>query len=890
MTRAKRALDLAVVGLAGLVLAVPFGIILILQGILMGRPIFYASERMRTPQQAFVLWKLRSMTADGVNHGVSGGDKADRIPTWGRFLRASRLDEVPQLWNILCGDMTLVGPRPPLRTYVDRFPQEYAQVLRARPGLTGLATVALHRWETRLLANCRTARETDALYARRCIPRKAHLDLLYQRHACLRLDLAIVFWTVRSLFYGRMRRPRRQVLAWPSRGLLTRPFLQSFAGAIQSSLLGIAVWRSLISAKRIAAAVQALRHRQKRIILAGSDGLLGGTIYAVLYSGQVWKGPDLALIAGSAITLGVLSAGTGLNGAKLNTFLHGGVPRCAVAAIAFGGILAVTRDMSGDPVLAHLAALTSLLAFGGIVLSRALTLQLMLWLLRYRQQPVRVLVYGAGNTGQQLVNALRMHETIVPIAFVDDDPALHGSSVTGLKVHPTSSLADLARNLRVDRVLLAMPSQPASKLMRLTWRIHAAGLDAHALPSFAQLAGAEPLCDQLTPITPDLVLGRTELAWDLDSRADVYRGRSVMVTGAGGSVGSALCHQILTLGPARLVLFEMSELALYTIHRALMALPQAMDVDIVPVLGSVADPRLVRSILQHHDVQIVFLAAAYKHVPLVEANPLAGLANNVLGTRVLAEAARDADVERFILISSDKAVRPTNVMGASKRLAELVVQDLAKRSGGTEFAVVRFGNVMGSSGSVIPLFRDQIAAGGPITLTHEDVTRYFMTLSEAAQLVLFAGSMDDAQCQGDSVFVLDMGDPIRIRDLAAQMVSAAGLTVRDAAHPEGEIEIRVTGLRPGEKLHEELLISQGMVTTLHPKILRASEPSLSALELAGTLQALHRAIAAGDADLARLVVEAATHARDGKKAMPPHALQRSSGPRRRVPAAAGQGQ
>lgn len=888
MTWSKRALDLVVAGLAALILAVPFGVILILQAILMGRPIFYASERMQSPQHAFVLWKLRSMRPDVANQqGVSGGDKVDRIPPWGRFLRASRLDEVPQLWNILRGDMTLVGPRPPLRMYVDRFPQHYAQVLRARPGLTGLATLVLHRWETRLLANCKTAAETDAVYARRCIPRKAHIDALYQRHACLRLDMAILFWTVRSLLYCRKGRPRRQVSPWLTWGLQPSAFLHSAIWAIRPSLGRIAAWTGRISIKRIAAAVQALRDRQKRAILAIADGVLGGAIYGVLHPDQVWTGPDLALVTVSAVTLSILSAGTGLNGAKLNTFLRNGVPLCAVVALAYGGILAVTQHMSGYPVLPHFTALTSLLAFGGIVLSRALTLQLMLWLLRYRQQPVRVLVYGAGNTGQQLVDALRTHETIVPIAFVDDNPELHGSTVAGLKVHPTSSLADLARKLRVDRVLLAMPSQPASKLMRLTWRIHVAGLDAHALPSFAQLAGAEPLCDQLTPITPDMVLGRTELAWDLDSRADAYRGRTVMVTGAGGSVGAALCLQILTLGPSRLVLFEMSELGLYTIHRALTAMPQAVEVDIVPVLGSVADPRLVRSTLQDHAVQIVFHAAAYKHVPLVEANPIAGLANNVLGTRVLAMAALEAGIERFILISSDKAVRPTNVMGASKRLAELVVQDLAKRSGGTELAVVRFGNVMGSSGSVIPLFRDQIAAGGPITLTHEDVTRYFMTLSEAAQLVLFAGSMDDAERQGDSVFVLDMGDPVRIRDLAAQMVSAAGLTVRDAAYPEGEIEIRVTGLRPGEKLHEELLISQGMVTTLHPKILRATEPSLSPLELAGTLQALQRAIAAGDADLARLVVQAATHTPDEQRAIPLHVLQRSVGTQRSTSAVAG---
>ena len=273
------------------------------------------------------------------------------------------------------------------------------------------------------------------------------------------------------------------------------------------------------------------------------------------------------------------------------------------------------------------------------------------------------------------------------------------------------------------------------------------------------------------------------------------------------------------------------------------------------MLGSVTDSQLARSVMTDHGVEIVFHAAAYKHVPLVEANPIAGLANNVLGTRTLAAAANDAGVRKFVLISTDKAVRPTNVMGASKRLAELVIQDLAKRSRGTVFSMVRFGNVLGSSGSVIPLFKNQIANGDPITLTHEDVTRYFMTITEAARLVLLAGSYSDANGGGD-VFVLDMGEPVKIRDLARQMIAAAGLTVRSPDNPNGDIEIIVTGLRPGEKLHEELLIGEGLLPTPHPKIMRAQEQSLSELQMATVLRALRAAVTSGNVHAALDLIHA----------------------------------
>lgn len=480
---------------------------------------------------------------------------------------------------------------------------------------------------------------------------------------------------------------------------------------------------------------------------------------------------------------------------------------------------------------------------------------MLLWVLRHDKPKQRVMIYGAGTTGVQLVAALRSHERIVPVAFIDDNDSLHSTTVSGLRVLPPSRIEELAEQYDVKRVILAMPSVSPPKIARLSRQLRGMGLKVQSLPSFAQLLGEEELIDQLSSVAAGQFLGRDQISHHLQRADEAYRGKSILVSGAGGSIGSELCRQLLNYAPGRLVLYEVSEVALYNIDRELREKAEACGVEIVPVLGSVTDSRLTRMVITANRIDVVFHAAAYKHVPLVEINPLAGLANNVLGTRTLAEVSHEAGVGRFILVSSDKAVRPTNVMGASKRLAELVVQDMAKRSRGTVFSMVRFGNVLGSSGSVIPLFKEQIARGGPVTLTHEDITRYFMTIAEAAQLVLLAGSFSDAETsRGGDVFVLDMGQPVRIRDVAVQMIQAAGYSVRDEAHPDGDIEIVVTGLRPGEKLHEELLIGEGQLTTPHSKIMRAREESLSELEMASALRALREAVALGQEEAARAVI------------------------------------
>nr|WP_233587188.1 nucleoside-diphosphate sugar epimerase/dehydratase [Pseudorhodobacter sp. E13] len=606
--------------------------------------------------------------------------------------------------------------------------------------------------------------------------------------------------------------------------------------------------------------VDRLTRAQKKALLASVDALLAPCAF-LISTGILYNAfPSIEFIQRHFLIILLL---TGLAGAlsvllkmpniKLNSYEARGILRTGLMALLV--TLAFAALVNQLPL--YFSRL-GIILFGMVffllaVSARFSMLHMLLWILRAGRPHKRVLIYGAGHTGMQLVAALREHATILPVAFVDDNPSLQSMTSGGLRIYSPDRILELSKRLEVDRILLAMPSVPGPKLSQIARRLQDLGLVVMSVPSFAQIVGVERLVDTLTPVDANSFLGRSQVENRMPMGSEAYQGRTVLVSGAGGSVGSALCRQLLASKPACIVLFEVSEINLYNIERKLLELAKGTPTRIVAVLGSVTDSRMARTVMAEHKVEIVFHAAAYKHVPLVEANPLAGLANNVLGTRTLGDAANDAGVRKFVLISTDKAVRPTNVMGASKRLAELVVQDLAKRSQGTVFSMVRFGNVLGSSGSVIPLFREQIAKGGPVTLTHEDVTRYFMTIAEAAQLVLLAGSFSDGSGGGD-VFVLDMGEPVKIRDLAQQMIEAAGLRVKSDDSPDGDIEIKVTGLRPGEKLHEELLIGEGLLTTPHSKILRAQERSLTELEMATALRALRTAVATGSAEDAHRVI------------------------------------
>lgn len=435
---------------------------------------------------------------------------------------------------------------------------------------------------------------------------------------------------------------------------------------------------------------------------------------------------------------------------------------------------------------------------------------------------IPVIIYGAGEAGAQLVNALRYSAEFEPVVFVDDNPHLWGSVVLGLKVRASSKLPRLIAQHDVKRILLALPSASHRRRRDILETLAGLPVQVMDLPTLAELTSGARRIDEFREIDVADILGRDSVQPNPDLLRARVHAKVVMVTGAGGSIGAELCRQILALRPRRLVLFERSEYALYAIEQELSAMRANMSqpsVEIMPLLGSVAHQRRLQRVMTRFEVQTVYHAAAYKHVPIVECNPIEGVQNNVFGTWRAAEAAIAAGVETFVLISTDKAVRPTNVMGATKRLAELILQGLAAEGGATRLCMVRFGNVLDSSGSVVPLFRDQIRQGGPVTVTHPDVDRYFMTIPEAAQLVIQASAL----AQGGDVFLLDMGEPVRILDLARRMIRLSGLEVRDDDHPDGDIEIQFTGLRSGEKLREELLIGADNAPTEHPMIRRAHE-------------------------------------------------------------------
>ncbi len=436
----------------------------------------------------------------------------------------------------------------------------------------------------------------------------------------------------------------------------------------------------------------------------------------------------------------------------------------------------------------------------------------------------RVAIYGAGRAGLRLVAAASDHRDFRPVFFIDDNPQLHGRTIAGLPVVSPAKASKTLASLHVDRVLLAMPSAGRRKRKQIIDGFSTQSVRLQTVPDIGDLLTGKARLEDIRDVDVSDLLGR-EIVPPHDNLLDAcIRGKSVMVTGAGGSIGSELCRQIVELGPCRLVLFEISEHALYQIDQELTKLVRArgMNVEIVALLGSVHHRDRVRGAITAFGVQTLYHAAAYKHVPIVEYNMIEGIHNNIIGTWHTAEAAEEAGVETFVLISTDKAVLPVNVMGATKRFAELVLQAMAERGSKTRFCMVRFGNVLESSGSVVPLFRKQIREGGPVTVTHKDVIRYFMTIPEAAQLVIQAGSLG----RGGDVFVLDMGEPVRIADLARRMINLMGLTVRDEANPDGDIAIHYTGLRNGEKLYEELLIGTDVARTEHLMIMRAMEESL----------------------------------------------------------------
>ena len=515
-------------------------------------------------------------------------------------------------------------------------------------------------------------------------------------------------------------------------------------------------------------------------------------------------------------------------------------------------ILLIAATFSGIQTL-HLTIfviywLVSLTLVGG---SRAILRALLQWITKTKHSSSQVVIYGAGNAGAELAETLQAGHEYNPVAFIDDKHESHGTEIRGLKVYPTNKLDLITKNFNVTHVFLAIPSAPRARRHEVMKFLEDKPVHVETIPDLMDIVSGRSQVADLREVGIEDILGRESIAPDSHLLSACITNKSVMVTGAGGSIGSELCRQIINLMPSHLVLFEACEFALYSIEKEISEYCKSKGgrlqyIEIVPVLGTVTNQHKLELVLNAFKVQTIYHAAAYKHVPLVEFNPMEGVKNNVFGTLYAAKAALKEKVETFVMISTDKAVRPTNVMGATKRLAELIIQGLARQCDTTRFSMVRFGNVLGSSGSVVPLFRQQIKNGGPVTLTHPDITRYFMTIPEAALLVIQAGSLSLGK--GADVFVLDMGDPIRIQDMARHMIALSGLTVRDEDYPNGDISIEITHLRPGEKLYEELLLGDNVMGTKHPRIMRALEEELPWLKITTIMQQIDAACSQDDSE------------------------------------------
>ena len=601
------------------------------------------------------------------------------------------------------------------------------------------------------------------------------------------------------------------------------------------------------------------RWAKRFVVLAVDTALCVLTVWLAYYL----RLGEFVALSGNALLAAVTSVGLALpvfiiSGLYRAIFRYSGWPALlAVArAIAVYGLMyaSVFTAIGVQDVPRTVGIIQPILLLLFVGASRALA---RIWLgdqyqsiLKHASRP-KVLIYGAGRTGRQLAAAMNNSPEMQVAGFLDDDDRLHGHVLNGLPIYNPADLTYLVTTLAIGDVLLAMPSLSRKRRNEILSEIRGAHVSVRTLPSMTDLAQGKVSISDLRELDIDDLLGREPVMPNHILLAMNVRSKVVMVTGAGGSIGSELCRQILAVGPSKLLLIEQSEFALYGIHQELEEKRSGRDIVLVPLLASVQDDERMREIMSTWHPDTVYHAAAYKHVPLVEHNPAEGIKNNVLGTMRAAQAAAENGVSDFVLISTDKAVRPTNIMGASKRLAEMVLQAIAATNPGTKFSMVRFGNVLGSSGSVVPKFRQQIRDGGPITLTHPEITRYFMTIPEASQLVIQAGAM----AKGGDVFVLDMGQAVKIMDLARRMIELSGLTVKDEQNPDGDIEIEITGLRPGEKLYEELLIGDNPKPTSHSRIMKAHEEFVPWADLEAKLKALEMGLNVNDVGVIRLMMQ-----------------------------------
>lgn len=799
----KRLFDVTVSGVA-LVLGAP--LFVLISGLIKldsRGPILFIQQRIGRGQKPFRIFKFRTMVNGACRRGPAVTVGRDpRVTRVGRVLRRYHLDELPNLVNVLVGDMSLVGPRPEIPKYLARYSEEEKHVFDVRPGLTDLATVQF-RNEAEILAG---SSEPERSYADEILPEKLRLSLLYIRNRSFVFDLGILARTIASILSDTQHpKALAQAVAW----FLShrRPFILLAHLALFSISFGFA-----------------FLHRFDLLVPADMVSLFWTTLPILLvvrtllfaryhlYEG-LWRYVGIWDVVAlfKAVTLSSLVFAA----LALLTVGHG-FPRsvlvsdwlaCFTLTAGARMVMRVYRELSqSSPGMGERAAL----------------------------------IVGAGDAGEMLVREIERSNMLEYrlVGFLDDDPALLGHRIHGLQVMGRlDDLPDLCRKHSVEEVLVAIPSMGVEVQRRVVRLCMKAGAVPKTVPSLKALLEGKARIGQLQEVRPEDLLGRQAIRLDVERIREEIENRTVLVTGAAGSIGSELCRQIATFRPRKLILYERAESALYVLATELGA--SRSGIDLVPVVGDILDSALLREILCEYPPDVVFHAAAYKHVPLMEDQPLESIRNNLLGTEVVALAARSAGAKKFVLISTDKAVRPVGVMGMTKNAAERLLRSLA--GGPTVFTAVRFGNVLGSNGSVLPLFQRQIALGGPVTVTDPEATRYFMLVSEAVQLVLQAGVMG----KGGEVFFLDMGEPMRIMDMAKNLIRLNGLA------PQVDVQVEVVGLRRGERLTEELLVDEEeLLPSGHEKVFRVRCPDLDRAAFQRNLEQLRELVSSREREKA----------------------------------------
>ncbi len=611
--------------------------------------------------------------------------------------------------------------------------------------------------------------------------------------------------------------------------------------------------------RRISTAILNVDRTVKRLILGVADGLvLSGSLWCAMAirfgiidfpRGERLDGLYFILPAVGITIFWALGLYTSMLRA-----MHG-----QVASIIFLGGIATSLSI---PIWAYIDPLLfvprtvpivyALLVIIGVSIIRVILRAAYWWLTYDQKSSSRVFIYGAGAIGTQLTALIENAPEYHLVGLLDDDKSLHGAKIRGKRIYDSAQLETLIDRLKIDHILLALGEVSPARYRQIAQRLIESGVSTKTVPRISEILNERVEIDALKPLKIEDLLGRKSVEPITNLIREGIQGKTILVSGAAGTIGSEICRQIVALNPFMVIAYDVSEYGLYSIEQEFAELQQSSEVKVCIRLGSVTNRTCLKNIFSEFEIDLVYHAAAYKHVPIVEDNVLVAVENNIFGTKTVAEEAAAAGVEKFVLISTDKAVRPTSVMGATKRMAELVVQDIQEKNPDTTLSMVRFGNVLGSSGSVIPLFEKQIAKGGPVTLTHKDVTRYFMTTAEAAQLVLQAGFM----ASGGEVFVLDMGDSVKLLDLARLMIQLSGNTVKDKDKQEPGIEIREIGLRQGEKLYEEMLIEDNAMGTQHPKIMKAVDLRIDADSIEKILESLAKCVVDADEATVRKVLQA----------------------------------